>query len=121
MESRIRMQPVLALANRLPPAAAYSAFAAAGEGKVRAELAATTAGLQELVRAYDRVAVAQWNQNAEIVAACGHATPLSDAGTADTDAVWTALAARARAFRAYQNDVLDRWFQRTQIGFAATK
>ena len=121
MESRIRMQPVLALANRLPPAAAYSAFAAAGEGKVRAELAATTAGLQELVRAFDRVAVAQWNQNAEIVAACGHATPLSDAGTADTDAVWTALAARARAFRAYQNDVLDRWFQRTQIGFAATK
>lgn len=122
MESRIRMQPVLALANRLPPPATHSAFVAAPD--VDAELAKATAGLQELVHAYDRIAVAQWNQNAEIVAACGNATALPAAAeedAADLDALWTAMAARARAFRAYQNDVLDKWFQRTQIGFAATK
>ena len=119
MESRIRMQPVLALANRLPPPTAHSAFAA--EPEVGAGLEAVAAGLQALVGAFDRVAVAQWNQNAEIVAACGNATPLPVGDGNTTEAVWTALAARARAFRAYQNDVLDKWFQRTQIGFAATK
>ena len=119
MESRIRMQQVLALANRLPQPDSHDLF-------VKDQAASkcfddVSRAAQGLIREYDDMIVGQWNKNDEIVNSCGSISAIPRNGTPDTDAIWNTISSRASAFRKYQNDVLDKWFQRTQIGFTATK
>ena len=119
MESRIRLQRALTLANRLPQPGAWQLFVEDEETKELMEKAAKAT--QQLLYLYDDMAVAQWNRNQELVNQCGPATALPRTDPADTDALWQAMQQRDEAFLPYENGVLDKWHQRTQVGFAAGK
>jgi protein AATF/BFR2 len=116
IEARIHMQPLLAIANRMPHPETHALFCSE-EGT--SSLAEASQGPTEVLHDLDMLECELWNAHEELVAAAGKAEPLGE--SMDIDAEWEHMQERSKRFQEWQSSVLERWYERTQIGVTGAK
>eukprot|EP00727_Mastigamoeba_balamuthi_P001345 m51a1_g11207 putative protein aatf-like (503) ;mRNA; r:33867-35559 len=116
LDLRIRMQPLLALANRMPPAGVASALASdpalAVPQDTRDALAAGLAGAAEAAQALaddlHELGALVWDRCEQVVAEAGGKYRRDEGPDA-----------RSARYAPYARSVVERWHERTQVGASA--
>lgn len=121
VETRIRMQPLLVAANRLPRPGVHQLFRENEEEEgIPEKMDDAAAGASEVLRELDGLDCELWNRHPELVETAGRAEKMKE-GEDDLDEQWRTIAERGERFGKWQAMVLEKWHERTQIGVTSGK